>query len=159
MAASRPTSAFNKVDFPLLGGPAKTTRNPSFNFSAGGHANNIAIFCRNDSQPFVINILFWESTSPSSEKSSSASVSADSWSNSCRYSSIAMLNAPPNILAAERRCHSVSADNRSANPSASFKSIRPLVKARLVNSPASARRASGKAAMAFSTARTTARPP
>ena len=159
MAASRPTNAFNKVDLPLLGGPAKTMRNPSFNFSAGGLASNCTIFCRNSAQTSVITILFCDSTSPSSEKSSSASVSADNLSTSCRYASMAALKAPPNILVAARRCHSVSADNRSAKPSASFKSMRPLVKARRVNSPASARLAPEKLAIACSRARTTARPP
>ena len=84
IAASRPTSAFSNVDFPLLGGPAKTTRNPSLSFSADGLASNLPISFFNVMQASVIELLFCESTSPSSEKSSSASVSADSRKTSCR---------------------------------------------------------------------------
>ena len=63
------------------------------------------------------------------------------------------------MAAAERRCHSVSAVSRSASPSASFRSIRPLAKARRVNSPGCAILVSGIACKAVSTPRTTARPP
>ena len=158
-AASRATNALSKVDLPQLGGPPSTTRRPLRNFSAAGAARIDLIMRESCKQPSVIFDLFNDPTSSSSEKSSSASINADKSSRSLRQPSTALLNAPPIIALAARRCHSVSAVSKSANPSASFRSIRPLAKARRVNSPASARRRFGSAARAFSTARTTARPP
>ena len=159
IAASRSTSALSKVDLPLLGGPPSTMRKPSRNFSAAGCASIAAMTAYKFKQPFDIICLFCDPTSSSSEKSSSASVSADNERSSVRHTSTARLNPPPTIAFAARRCHSVSADRRSAKPSASFKSIRPLRNARRVNSPGSARRNPIMPANAFSTARTTARPP
>ena len=158
IAASLPTSALNSVLLPAFGGPAITTRTPSRNASALGRDSHCAKAsakaanrrARSAGKP---------PTSSSSAKSMAASILALMVSRSSRHPATTRENAPPSIACAARRCNSVSADSKSANPTASARSMRPLANARRVNSPASAARKPGTADKARNTAAITARPP
>jgi hypothetical protein len=159
IAASRWTSALSKVDLPLLGGPASTTRTPSRSRSARGRASAVPISPASAAMPCLVALPPPSPTSSSSEKSSSASTCAESCSTACRHPSTWRDRCPLAMRIAATRCASVSANSRSASPSASARSIRPLRNARRVNSPGSASRSPGMRVSTASTARTTARPP
>ena len=159
MAASLSIKALNSVDFPVLGGPARTTRKPSRNGSTRGRASQAPISPASSAHPSEKPVGRSSPTSPSSEKSSVASIAAERPSTQSRQWSTCRDNAPPAIANAVWRCSSVSAASKSASPSASARSIRPLAKARRVNSPGSARRNPDTCPSADSTAATTARPP
>ena len=91
-------------------------------------------------------------TSGSSEKSSAASSSARHSISRSRQLSTRLPSRPSSWRRAWRRCASVSASMRSARPSTAERSIRPLRKARRVNSPGSAARQPGRPASVRSTA-------
>ena len=166
IAASRPTSAFSNVDLPALGGPASTSLMPSCNRSAEGAASCLSISATSAVMDERNSLSAPASgTSSSSEKSSSDSVSAAQRNSCSRHPASLREKCPSAINSAARRWDSVSAESRSASPSASLRSIRPFSNARRVNSPAVASRSfrSGRAlprsCNAASTARTTACPP
>ena len=158
IAASRPAKALSKLDLPALGGPAMTTFMPSLSRSARGRARAAA------SSSWIARTCAPKSggrwaTSPSSEKSSAASTSADKVRMRACQAATCRLSAPPARASAARRCDSVSASSKSASPSASAKSMRPFSKARRVNSPGCAGLSPAIRSNAASALATTARPP
>ena len=84
---------------------------------------------------------------------------ASAWSRVSRQPSTSVPREPSSCRRACRRCASVSASTRSARPSTRLRSMRPLIKARRVNSPASAGRHPSIAAKLRRTAARVASPP
>ena len=158
IAASCSINTLKRVLLPEFGGPARTTRKPSRKASARGRVSQSASSLRSVSS-LAAKSGGRLATSFSSAKSSTASSAAELSSKRVLQPSTSPENAPPAIAMALLRCNSVSAESRSASPSASARSILPWTKARRVNSPEVARRNSGSAARAASTAAITARPP
>ena len=157
MAASSDSNALNSDDFPALGGPASTTRMPSLNRSVAGRCDVARISPISSSSSREKDA--GSDTSSSSAKSITASIDAARPSTRSRHPSIRRDKSPPAASSAPRRCNSVSAESKSARPSASARSIRPLLKARRVNSPGSASRNPSILDNAARRAATTARPP
>ena len=158
IAASRPTSAFNREDFPAFGAPRIATTTPSRNRSPRPASARCALI----SAASAVAATPTASSNPAGKSSSSNSMKA-----SCRASNaVSRAAQPPYSLAsapsawrsAWRRCPAVSAATRSTIPSAAVRSSLPCRKARRVNSPGSAGRAPA-VTRASATPATTAGPP
>ena len=159
MATSDFASALSRLDFPAFGGPASATRKPS-RMMRPRPTVSIAASISLASEPSESAKCAGNSpTSPSSEKSSWASISARASSRRSRQPSSCADNTPLRRAMACLRWPSVSASIRSPRPSTSVRSSLPFSKARRVNSPASASRTSGRAASARNRPRTTAGDP
>src|SRR6185312_5872453 len=153
-------SALSRLDLPTLGGPASAMRTPSRTSRPCSPAPRPARSSRmRSSRRWPTHGGSAALTSPSSEKSSRASISARRSSSVSRQSPILLASAPPARASACLRCASVSATIKSPSPSTAVRSSRPFSNARRVNSPASASRTPGSVVTARSRARTTAREP
>ena len=159
IATSLLANQFSKLDFPTFGAPTMATLMPSRNrwplFSSSrcvdiSFANRATSALRASDNP---------TGSSSSEKSRTASMWARFLNSRHLHSSYTSLRLPWSCLIAWIRCISVSAAIRSANPSASVRSIFSLIKARRENSPGSATRTPLIALSSSITAETTALPP
>ena len=148
MARAALLSAVSSDDLPTLGGPASATRRPSRTMRPRPTDSTAALtLMESDSIAAITDAGSSADTSPSSEKSSRASISARASSSVSRQPAIWPDSPPARRAAACCRCVSVSASMRSPRPSTSVRSSRPLRNARRVNSPASASRRPGRAAI------------
>ena len=154
MARSSRSSALSSVDLPALGRPAMTAVMPFLiTLPSSKERSRPATTARTSASRCARPVRSANSTS-SSPKSSSSSSSAANLMRRARNSRNSWEKPPRSWLRATRWLRAESAAMRSATASAWAKSIAPLRKARLVNSPASARRAPSRSSAA-STWRTT----
>mmetsp|Transcript_22901 Transcript_22901/g.57340 ORF Transcript_22901/g.57340 Transcript_22901/m.57340 type:complete len:237 (-) Transcript_22901:234-944(-) len=160
MAAGRLAIAFSKELFPAFGGPARTMCTPSLTISPHLASSQKDLSSR--ARPLASSITPLSTSSwisSSSPKSIKASTCARLRTSLVRQASYSCDACPPICLSASFLCISVPAESKSPSPSASTRSILPLSRALLVNSPGCAGRSPSIPPNASITARTTAELP
>ena len=140
IARSSFSKVFIRLDFPTFGAPIKAIFSPLLSLSPViPFSRSFSIFFINK-DVFLIKLFFcaFSETSPSSEKSNKASISALIHTSSFLHSKYFLESSPFNKRKDCILCSLVSEAIKSARPSTSKRSIFPLIKALLVNSPGSA---------------------
>ena len=154
MARSSRSSWLSSVDLPALGRPAITVVTPFLMTLPSSNERSRPATTPCTSARSRLNPLRSANSTSSSPKSSSSSSSAAN-RISCSRRARSSLEKPPRSWFSATWCaRAESAAMRSATASAWARSMAPLRKARLVNSPVSARRAPWRRSRA-STCRTT----
>ena len=141
IAESLPERAFRRLDLPTLGLPAITTRTPSARACPWAAPSRAAARVASTSPARALTA---DSSAPSSSSSGKSMAASTSARRSVRASPISPRrrdHSPSRVRRAARAASTVAASIRSATASAWTRSMRPLRKARSVNSPGRATRA------------------